>query len=141
MLAQPLVEILTKENWKFDLIIPIPLSFEHRRQRGYNQAHEIAKPIGLMLGKPVDIKSVTRVKETSSQVDLSPHQRYANLKDAFFANPATLNARKVLLVDDVATTGATLNSCSEALRTAGVSEIFCITVAKAVKKDSKPPRK
>lgn len=136
VLAKPLVGILQREKWDFDLIIPIPLSRNHLKQRGYNQAQAIARPISLTFGKPIDSRSVTRVKETSSQVDLSPHQRYANLQDAFSANPAKLNGRKVLLVDDVATTGATLNSCAEALRNAGVTEVFCITVAKALKKDS-----
>lgn len=136
VLAEPLIKILQKEKWDFDLIIPIPMSRSHLRQRGYNQAHAIARPIALRLDKPIDSRSVTRVRETSSQVDLSPHERYANLKDAFSANPAKLNGRKVLLVDDVATTGATLNSCAGALRNAGVTEVFCITVAKALKKDS-----
>jgi ComF family protein len=135
ILAQPLISILNEEKWDFDVVIPIPLGKSHLRQRGYNQAQAIARPISLAMNRVLLSNAVTRVKETSSQINLTPVQRYANLQDAFLANPAKLNGRKVLLVDDVATTGATLNSCAEALRAVGVSKVYCITVAKALRKD------
>jgi ComF family protein len=137
--AEPLVRILKTEAWDFDAIIPIPLSKNHLRQRGYNQAQIIAKPISLLMGKILLENAVVRIKETTSQVALSPQERYSNLRDAFLVNPAKLKARRVLVVDDVATTGATLNSCSEALKAAGIDKVYCITVAKALRKDHSKP--
>lgn len=134
ILAQPLVNIIQEEKWDFDMVLPIPLSKGHLRQRGYNQAQIIALPVALKLKKECISKGVMRIKDTSSQIALSPHERYINLQDAFYANPAKLKDRNILLIDDVATTGATLNSCAGALRDAGVKTIYCLTVAKALRK-------
>ena len=136
VLARPLVEIVKFEKWEIDLIIPIPLSKSHLRQRGYNQAEAIAVPVSLALKKKCVTNFVTRSKETSSQIDLSAAQRYANLQDAFSVNPAKLKGRDILLIDDVATTGATLNSCSKALKDVGVETVYCLTVAKALRKNN-----
>lgn len=137
--SQPLAQIIITEGWEFDIVIPVPLGKEHHRQRGFNQAQIIAYPVALRMNKRMVANALIRTKETSSQVNLSPHQRYENLKDAFSAIPAKLKGRKVLLVDDVATTGATLNSCAETLRSAGVEKIYCLTVAKALRKDLRAP--
>lgn len=132
--TQPLIEIIAREGWNFDSVIPIPLSKTHYQERGYNQAREIALPVALIMKKEFIPSAVSRVKETSSQITLTAHQRYANLQDAFWANPAKLKGRNVLLIDDVATTGATLNSCARTLREAGAKTIYCLTVAKTLRK-------
>ncbi len=134
ILAAPLINIVDREAWEFDIIVPVPLSKPHLRERGYNQAEMIARPLALGLKKPCVVDAVIRSKETSSQVALSPAERYANLQDAFSANPAKLKGRNVLLLDDVATTGATLNSCSKALKDAGAKTVLCLTVAKTLRK-------
>lgn len=134
LLAQPLIEIYTHEKWSVDLVVPIPLSKEHLNQRGYNQAAFIAKPLALKLQIPYQPQSIHRVKETVSQIHLSAAERYTNLHGAFSANPATLNGKKVLLIDDVTTTGATMKSCADAARQAGAIEIYGLTVARALKK-------
>jgi len=134
ILARPLVRIVEAEHWSIDIIIPVPLSKSHLKQRGYNQAEAIAVPISLALRKKCLPKAVWRFKETSSQIALSAGERYQNLQGAFLANPDKLKDRNVLLLDDVATTGATLNSCSRALKEAGAKTIYCLTVAKTLRK-------
>lgn len=129
-----LAEIVFSNNWQADIIIPIPLCDSHMKKRGFNQAEQLARPLSMLLGIPMDTRAVKRVKETSSQVDLSREERFKNLEDAFFGNPAKLKSKKVLLVDDIVTTGATLNSCTEAILAAGGSSVFCITVAQTTSK-------
>jgi ComF family protein len=127
----PLLRIIEKEKWNFDYIIPIPVSKEHRKVRGYNQAAIIAKPLAIDI--PLFEKAIMRVKETESQVKLSREERFKNLHSAFLGNSAKLINKKVLLVDDVATTGATMISCSKTLREFGCTQVFCITVARTIK--------
>jgi predicted amidophosphoribosyltransferase len=83
---------------------------------------------------PLVTDAVFRVKETTSQVDLTRDERFRNLEDAFHGNSAKLKGKKVLLVDDIVTTGATLISCTQALLDSGCKSVFCITVAQTAKK-------
>jgi ComF family protein len=131
--STPLLQIIQREGWVFDYVIPIPVSKTHHKARGYNQAAVIAKPIALALGIPMFEKAVIRIKETQSQVKLSREERFKNLYSAFLGNSAKLLNKKVLLVDDITTTGATLISCSQTLREFGCTQIFCITVARTIK--------
>jgi ComF family protein len=131
-LAAQLAPIFVKANWSVDLIVPIPLCKSHRRGRGYNQSEQIAHPLSLELQVPLVTNAVNRIKETSSQVDLSRPERFNNLKDAFSGNPAKLKNKNVLLVDDIVTTGATLRSCSSALLDAGCTSVYCLTVAQTL---------
>lgn len=133
--AAPLLQIIEKEGWNFDCIIPIPISKAHQRERGYNQAAVIARPLALATGKPMLENAVRRIKETQSQITLSREERFKNLHSAFLGNSATLINKKVLLVDDITTTGATLISCSQTLREFGCTQIFCITVARTIKQN------
>jgi len=87
------------------------------------------------MNKKMVTDALIRTKETSSQVNLSPHQRYENLKDAFSVIPAKLKEERSYWWMNVATTGATLNSCAESLRSAGIEKIYCLTVAKALRRD------
>jgi len=128
----PLIQIIYAEKWDFDFVIPIPISKSHRKTRGYNQAALIAKPISLALGRPMFQSSVARVKETQSQIDLSRAERFKNLQSAFSPNSAKLLNKKVLLVDDIVTTGATMISCAQTLREAGCSQVYCISVARTL---------
>jgi competence protein ComFC len=129
-----LVEIVKSQNWELDAVLPVPLCRSHSKERGFNQSELLAYPLALELGLPLLTHAITRVKETSSQVSLDRESRFKNLEGAFVGNPATLKERSVLLVDDTVTTGATLVSCSKALLDSGCRSVFCITVAKALKK-------
>jgi len=94
----------------------------------------IAYPLSLSLSLPLVTDAIYRVKETVTQIDLSREERFINLKDAFLGNSAKLKGKKVLLVDDIVTTGATIRSCAKALLDSGCKTVFCITVAQTSKK-------
>jgi ComF family protein len=128
-----LISMIQNLGWEFDYVIPVPISKQHRIERGYNQAALIAYPIALAFNAHFSDRLIRRVKETKSQVDLSASERFKNLHNAFQGNSATLNHKKVLLVDDVTTTGATIISCSKALQESGCERIYCITIAKTPK--------
>ncbi|MHC1741130.1 MAG: ComF family protein [Anaerolineaceae bacterium] len=128
----PLKKIVLALGWDIDVVIPIPISKSHKKTRGYNQSACIARPLAYALHKPILETAVFRTKETKSQVELSREERFKNLQSAFLGISAKLLNMKVLLVDDITTTGATLISCSEALKQAGCSQIYCLTVARTM---------
>jgi ComF family protein len=116
-----------------DCIAPVPLHRRRERQRGFNQARELARHCGL----PV-IEPLIRSRQTRPQVELAADRRHANVQGAFalrrrwFRGPMELEGRNVVLVDDVSTTGATLESCAVALKAAGVRNVFALTAARVV---------
>ncbi len=126
-----LIQLLKDKNWPIDLVMPIPLSEEKLRERGYNQAALLSKPVAKHYGWKHDQRSLVRVKENHSQVALTREQRFENVKSAFLAEQAKRNQLNVLLVDDVFTTGATIMEASKALKAAGFANIFAVTLAKA----------
>lgn len=113
-----------------DVLVPVPLHPKRERQRGYNQAWEIARIVGSRLRVPVDPRACARVRDTPPQASLDAKARAANLRGAF-AVPRPLGARHVALVDDVLTTGATLAEVTLALNGAGVECVDAWTVARA----------
>ncbi len=120
---------------QIDLIVPVPLHKERKRSRGYNQAEILAKELGRYLGIPVSTKLLVRVKNTKPQKLLSAAERKNNLKKAFktVENIVQLkHIRHILVVDDIYTTGSTLNSAALALMEAGVTEVYtcCISIGK-----------
>jgi predicted amidophosphoribosyltransferase len=92
----------------------------------------IARPLSLALGLDYRPGALKRKRETVSQVGLSAVERRDNMQDAFFADSRFVRGRVVLVVDDVATTGSTLSSCSEALYQSGAADVFALTVARAL---------
>jgi ComF family protein len=118
-------------NWPIDMVCPVPLSSIRMNQRGYNQAALIALPFALESGLKYSSRGLTRVRDTASQVQLSRTERQQNVKDAFISIPKYVKNKRVLVVDDVATTGATLNACAAALIAGGAKEVFCLTLARA----------
>ncbi len=117
--------------WQVNLIVPVPLGRDRQRQRGYNQAGLISWPLSLALDVRHAPHALMRTRETPSQVGLSRQERRENMRAAFAASGRLVHARSILLVDDVATTGATLSSCAEALLAAGARDVFALTVARA----------
>lgn len=105
-----------KKSDKFilpDLIIPVPLHFSRIRKRGYNQSEYIASGISLVLNLPVFDTNLIRTENTETQTRKTRFSRYENLKNAFTVNnPAALINKHILLIDDVMTTGSTLEACS-----------------------------
>ena len=114
----------------YDLVIPVPLHRARHRERGFNQSDLLAEGISEAAGVAVGKGILKRRKNTKDQTHLNAQQRAENVKDAFVVKrPDLTDANKVILVDDVMTTGATLNECAGMLRTAGVKEVFAATLA------------
>jgi ComF family protein len=117
------------EDGESPVIVAVPLHRSRKRARGYNQSELLAKELGRITGWRVD-KRLVRVKATRAQVGLHGEERQKNVRDAFKWEGEEAPSR-VLLVDDVCTTGATLSECAFALMAAGADHIFAATVAVA----------
>jgi ComF family protein len=119
-------------NFPVDVIVPVPLGRERMRERGYNQVAMVAYPLAMLGGWDYQPACLYRSRETASQVGLTIAQRRQNVQDAFEADPGLIDGRDVLLIDDVATTGATISSCSRALLQAGARAVHALTIARAL---------
>jgi len=129
--SKPLTEILDISGWVIDLITPVPLGAARKMERGYNQASLLAKPVALRLNYPYLPKSIFRTRETKSQVDLTLKQRKLNVAGAFKANQRFVLGKNILVIDDVTTSGSTLDSCADALFQAGAEKVYGLTLARA----------
>lgn len=116
----------------FDLIVPLPLHPERLRQRGFNQSAEIAKQLGKALKTPVDRSIARRRIATPPQAELPLKERHRNVRDAFECI-GQLRSQKVLLIDDVMTSGATVNECARMLCKHGASQVSIGVLARALK--------
>ena len=114
-----------------DMIVPVPLHPRRLRERGFNQALELARPIADRLAVPLDWQHVIRSRATDPQSDLPAKLRSRNVKGAF-AVPAEFTGQRIAIVDDVMTTGHTVNELSLALRRKGVTDISVWVCARAV---------
>jgi competence protein ComFC len=130
--ADMLKKLVLINGWKIDIVVPIPLSKQRKKERGYNQARILALPIALKLGIPLDDNSIIRTRETSSQVSLDAIERQKNIHNAFSAQGNKLRGKNILIVDDVITTGSTINDCARAGKIAGVKEVFGVSLGRAI---------
>ncbi len=115
------------------LLLPVPLSPQRLRERGYNQAWEIARRLARVLACPADARLLLRIKDTPHQLALHVDKRAANVRGAFAVEPARLaelRGRTVTVVDDVMTTGATLAEITGVLRQAGAAEVHVRVLAR-----------
>ncbi len=132
-LAAPLGRLLARappREQSFDVIVPMPLHWRKRWQRGFNQAELLANEIGRRTHTPVQ-NSLRRVRGTASQAGLTSAKRRENVSGAFQARTrAQLVGRRVLLIDDVVTTGATAASCARALKRGGARQVTLLTLAR-----------
>lgn len=115
--------------WEIDLIVPVPLYKKKQRKRGFNQAAIVAEELGKRLGIPVDSSLVIREKETTPQKELGQRSRRKNLKKAFRVVKQEEKNRKVLIIDDIYTTGSTIDSIAEILEKAGYEKIYFLTIS------------
>ena len=119
---------------KFEIITWVPVSRKRRRKRGYDQAELLAKAISFELGIPCT-KMLTKVRETPPQSTISGlAKRRANVSGAFKSVGTDISGKRILLIDDIITTGATLSECSRVLLMAGAEDVVACTVA--MKKDN-----
>jgi ComF family protein len=114
-----------------DLIVPVPLHPARLSARGYNQAELIAADLAKRLSLPIDRKSLTRLRDTPAQVAVAPKERWNNVKDAFAAQQAAFTGKRVLLVDDVATTTSTMRAAAVATIRAGAEGVAALVIARA----------
>ena len=121
-----------------DAVVPVPLHAHRLRERGYNQALELARPLAAAFGLPLLADGLRRTRETAPQSGLSALARRRNPRGAFAAGPAALPAH-VVLVDDVMTTGATLFACARALRQAGVQRVDAWVAARVPPQSLRAP--
>jgi ComF family protein len=122
---------LAEENW--DLIVPVPLHHAKQRQREFNQAERLAGRLSAATGIPVNHGLVKRVLPTRTQTRLSLAERVANVRGAFaMRDSERLSGERIVLLDDVLTTGATTNACAKVLMDAGAAEVCVWTVARGV---------
>ncbi|MCX6721177.1 MAG: ComF family protein [Candidatus Staskawiczbacteria bacterium] len=145
-LASILIEhfVLAKNNtdeiWENSVLIPVPIHIKKLRERGYNQSEELAKELSKVLNVPVVSNVLVKTKSTKPQMELKKEEREKNLENAFEINPVRngisngvknlfLN-KKVFLVDDVYTTGSTMNECTLILRNSGAKSVWGIAVAR-----------
>ena len=130
-LAKPLIDYLRTLNWQVDLVVPVPLGVARQAQRGYNQAALIARPIALSEQICYQPDAVRKIKTTRAQVGLSRVERLLNVAEAFQAESRMVAQKRILLIDDVATSGATIDACSKTMLQAGAAEVFGLTLARA----------
>ena len=117
-------------EYPLDVIIPVPMSRKRKVQRGYNQAELIALKASKILSIPIDTRAIVKVKDTHRQSSLNRQERLTNLKDAFeVLGSCSYEGKTILLVDDIITTGSTLNECSKALKQAGAKYVFGAVIA------------
>ena len=116
-----------------DVLVPVPLDSARLRERGYNQAELIARPLARMLGIPFRSYLLVRTRPRPEKLRLTRRERWETVRGAYATHKtAQVDKLRVLLVDDVFTTGATLDACSRALRGAGASRVAGLTVARAL---------
>jgi|LSQX01.2.fsa_nt_gb competence protein ComFC len=115
---------------KYDIIIPVPIHFRRKQQRGYNQSELLSKRLAKRLAIAFHRKVLVKSLNTPPQSSLKKGERLKNLKEAFRVNhPEMIRGKRILLVDDVMTTGSTLEQCGEALTNAGAAQVDAFVVA------------
>jgi ComF family protein len=119
-------------KWMVDMIIPVPLGKNRLKERGYNQVALVAQPLAYQVGLAYAPQALWKSRETRSQVGLNVSQRRENVQSAYQADPEVVKRKSVLLMDDVATTGSTILSCTDALMLAGARDVYAITIARAL---------
>jgi ComF family protein len=129
------LSVADPDAWRADVVVAVPLHEERRRERGYNQVELIARPLAKRLGLAMRSHLLARTRPRPARLVLSRSEHWESVRGAY-ATPDGLRIDKlrVLLVDDVMTTGATLDACSRALLKAGAAEVMAITVARVVPK-------
>jgi len=114
------------------ILIPVPMEKKKLKWRGFNQAEELGKELSSFLKIPLISGCLIKIKETPSQVELSDEERKENIKGVFTVrNGELIKNKKILLVDDVYTTGATMEECARVLKKAGAKEVIGIVIARA----------
>ena len=130
-MASLLAEAVRRDALTADVLVPVPLSGIRRRTRGFNQAESLARALGREVGLPVRPDALRRRRHTTPQARTADaEQRRRNVAGAFVCQDASVAGQRVLLVDDVTTTGATLAACAGPLKARGARAVWAVTFAK-----------
>jgi ComF family protein len=127
-----MVDFVRSLHWPIDVLIPVPLGKKRLKERGYNQVALVARPLAFQLGLMYAPDAFRKRRETRSQVGLTLDERSKNVHEAYEADPNVLKDKTVLIMDDVATTGSTISACTAALLSAGVKDVYVLTIARAL---------
>ncbi len=127
--------IITGKNrediWENSVLVPIPMELTKMKNRGYNQTEILVRELGHILNVPLILDSLVKTKKTAPQMELSAKERLENVKNAFLVKDASqINNKKVFLVDDVYTTGSTMEECARLLKQAGAKQVWGICIAR-----------
>ena len=129
-LGDILYDRISLENLEIDVIIAVPVSRERLKKRGYNKSELMARRLGTRMNVPVDSKSLVRKMNTRLLRTMNPAEREIALKGAFGISPkANVERKRILLIDDIYTTGATADACSKVLKEAGALEVLVLSLA------------
>jgi ComF family protein len=121
----------TNEIWENGVLIPVPLDKKKLKIRGFNQSEELAKELSVVLKIPVVSDVLTKTKSTKPQMELKKEEREKNLEKVFAVkNPEQILGKKIFLVDDVYTTGSTMQECAKVLKENGVKNVWGIALAR-----------
>ncbi|MEN6355531.1 MAG: ComF family protein [Armatimonadota bacterium] len=119
-------------NGNVDMVVPIPIHRNRLVERGFNQSEELGRLLCKRISVPLEINALYRIKNTRHQVSLPQDERMLNIKGAFAVQrPDLITGKRVLLVDDVFTTGSTLNEAAKMLKEAGAQSVFVYTLARS----------
>lgn len=129
--ARLLAKFYTASDLNVDIILPVPLHKSRYKERGYNQSNLLAVELSKLLNKKTSNKILLRHTATKSQMTLNAQERKTNVKNAFTCCSDLLAGKAVLLIDDVCTTGATLDACAQALKKVNASMVYGLTLARA----------
>ena len=116
-------------SWKPDALIPVPIHESRRRERGYNQSDVLAKAIGKRIDIPVYTDWISRCRKTAPQKELEPAERQKNLKKAFKIIHDDVKLNTIVIIDDIYTTGSTIDNVAQCAKDAGVKKIYFITLS------------
>ncbi len=114
------------KQWNCEAVVPVPIHSKKQRERGFNQAQLLAQEVADVAKIPVDTKILVRTRYTRPQKELDDRNRIKNLENAFTVTKNVVQYKKIILVDDIYTTGATLDACARALKERGAGQVFAV---------------
>jgi competence protein ComFC len=131
ILAKYMLELVRRNQLQFDLISYVPMTKKASKNRGYNQSEFLADYLAKFLNVPM-IPTLVKTKETKDQIGLNGEERWKNMKQCFeIKENKFIKNKKILLVDDVVTTGATAFYCASCLKEKGINDVYILTIAKS----------
>lgn len=130
ILGKMLIEAYQRYQLQVDVIVPVPLYSSRIKERGYNHSELLAKELSQTTNLPLNTTNLQRIRFTPAQVTLKAEARRLNVKGAFVCHNASFTGQTILLIDDVCTTGSTLEACALALKEAGGASVVALTLAR-----------